>query len=314
MHHRYYFMRSIGTDSRRPVVLRVCVVALLVVYSLTLATQHDAVAAERSVSFVNDVMPVLTKAGCNVGVCHAKAGGGQNGFQLSLLGFEPREDFEHIVKEGRGRRLFVAAPEHSLLLLKASGQVPHGGGVRLDSVLGRLRLVRDWIRQARRSMHAGTEARGTRGGAERAVRSSAVASSSSRQSPAIPTAASATSPNSALYESNDKAMAEVDQHGLVKVLDIPGNVAVMVRYQGKVAVYIAAVPLGAPVENSALAEELRRRAVFANLKALGIPPSPVCDDATFLRRVTLDIAGRLPTEDGGNRFPGQHQTKTNATS
>ena len=56
----------------------------------------------RAVSFVNDVMPVLTKAGCNAGVCHAKAGGGQNGFQLSLLGFEFQDDYEHLVKEGRG--------------------------------------------------------------------------------------------------------------------------------------------------------------------------------------------------------------------
>src|SRR6478609_5775117 len=72
--------------------------------------------ATGQVSFVNDVMPVLTKAGCNVGVCHAKAGGGQNGFQLSLLGFEPQEDFEHLTKEDRGRRLFPTAPERSLIL------------------------------------------------------------------------------------------------------------------------------------------------------------------------------------------------------
>jgi hypothetical protein len=71
-------------------------------------------AEERPISFVNDVMPVLTKSGCNIGVCHAKAGGGQNGFQLSLLGFEPADDYEHIVKEGRGRRLQLAAPERSL--------------------------------------------------------------------------------------------------------------------------------------------------------------------------------------------------------
>ena len=63
-------------------------------------------AEDRTVSFVNDVVPILTKAGCNTGLCHGKAGGGQNGFQLSLLGFEPTEDYEHIVLEGRGRRLY----------------------------------------------------------------------------------------------------------------------------------------------------------------------------------------------------------------
>src|SRR5690606_17470977 len=89
-------------------------------------------AAEQPISFVNDVVPVLTKAGCNAGSCHAKAGGGQNGFQLSLLGFEPDEDFEQIVLASRGRRLSFWNPEQSLLLLKASGQVSHGGGRRLS--------------------------------------------------------------------------------------------------------------------------------------------------------------------------------------
>jgi hypothetical protein len=107
----------------------------------------EPVRPTRPISFVNDVVPVLTKAGCNTGVCHAKAGNGQNGFQFSLLGFEPQEDYEHLVKEGRGRRLFPAAPEQSLILLKASGQVPHGGGQRLDrSSEGYARLL-SWIRQ-----------------------------------------------------------------------------------------------------------------------------------------------------------------------
>src|SRR5690349_25147288 len=87
--------------------------------------------AEGPVSFVNDVMPILTKASCNAGVCHAKSGGGQNVFQLSLLGFEPAEDYEHLVKEARGRRLNLAAPDRSLVLLKASATIPHGGGPRL---------------------------------------------------------------------------------------------------------------------------------------------------------------------------------------
>ncbi|MEI8021496.1 MAG: S-layer protein, partial [Schlesneria sp.] len=104
-------------------------------------------ADDRPVSFVNDVVQVMTKAGCNAGVCHAKAGNGQNGFQLSLLGFEPREDFEHLVKESRGRRMFSSAPDRSLLLLKASGQLPHGGGVRIPSNSKSYELLRDWIRQ-----------------------------------------------------------------------------------------------------------------------------------------------------------------------
>ena len=99
------------------------------------------------VSFVNDVVPLLTKAGCNAGVCHAKAGGGQNGFQLSLLGFEPAEDYDHLVREGRGRRLFPAAPRQSLLLRKASGSVPHRGGVRLPVDSEGYALLLKWVQQ-----------------------------------------------------------------------------------------------------------------------------------------------------------------------
>src|SRR5438445_645291 len=101
--------------------------ASLVGFFTLLGSSDASVAAEPPPSFINDVVPILTKAGCNAGVCHAKAGGGQKGFQLSLLGFEPAEDFEQIVLGGRGRRLSFAHPDHSLLLLKASGQVPHGG-------------------------------------------------------------------------------------------------------------------------------------------------------------------------------------------
>jgi len=73
---------------------------------------------------VNDVQPVLTKAGCNTGECHAKAGQGQNGFQLSILGFEAKDDYERLVKESRSRRIFPTAPDQSLILMKASSSVP----------------------------------------------------------------------------------------------------------------------------------------------------------------------------------------------
>ena len=269
---------------------------------LLAALSRPVAAVEQPVSFVNDVVPVLTKAGCNVGVCHAKAGGGQKGFQLSLLGFEPQEDFEHLTKEGRNRRLFAGAPDRSLLLLKASGQMPHGGGVRLATSSEGYALLREWIRQGatmdgesvpKLVAFAVEPARGTiQRGAEQQLKALAKYSDGSVRDVT----------GMALYEANDKAMADVTDRGLVTISDIVGNVAVMVRYQGRVSVYSASVPLGAPVENLPSSKNFVDEQVFANLKALGIPPSTVCDDATFLRRVTLDIGGRLPTEEEATAF------------
>ena len=107
--------------------------------------QTHAAESRRPVSFINDVAPILTKAGCNSGACHAKAGLGQRGFKLSLLGFEPQEDYEHIVKEARGRRVFPSAPEQSLFVLKASNTLPHGGGKRLDPKSESYQQIVRWI-------------------------------------------------------------------------------------------------------------------------------------------------------------------------
>lgn len=263
---------------------------------------EPASAPEKPVSFTNDIMPILSKAGCNIGVCHAKAGNGQNGFQLSLLGFEPQEDYEHLVKENRGRRLFPGAPEQSLLLRKASGRIPHGGGVRLPADSESYALLREWIRQGAPNDSEQTPdlvgfeiqpARGT------------VALNSEQQLKAIAKYSDGSVrdvTHLALYESNDVAMAEVSGDGRVKVLDISGKVAVMVRYQGRVSVFSAAVPLGAPVTDLPPIRNFVDEHVFANLQQLGIPPSPVCDDATFLRRVMLDIGGRLPTAEETTAF------------
>ena len=255
-----------------------------------------------AVSFVNDVVPVLTKAGCNAGVCHAKAGGGQKGFHLSLLGFEAGEDYEHIVKENRGRRLFLSAPEKSLLLTKASGKTPHGGGLRIKADSQAYKILLNWIRQGATfdgevapkllavdvQPGRGTVQRNT----EQQLKAVAKYSDGSERDVT----------EQALFESNDKSMADVSDRGLVKVLDIPGKVAIMVRYQGRITVFNASIPLGAPVENVPPSKNFVDDLVFANLKEIGVPPSPVCDDATYLRRITLDISGRLPTEEESRAF------------
>lgn len=247
------------------------------------------------VSFVNDVVPVLTKAGCNAGACHAKAGGGQNGFQLSLLGFEPAEDYEALVKQARGRRISLAAPDQSLILRKASGKVPHGGGIRLRPGSAGYEIIRKWVEHGSK----------LQGEDEPSLLSinvepprGVVAMNGTKQLRAIASYSDGTSrdvTSFALFESNVDAMADVSEEGLVRVHNIPGKAAIMVRYQGQVAVFSASIPLGAPLGEFPVANNFIDEHVFANLQEIGIPPSPVADDATFIRRVTLDVTGRLPT-------------------
>ena len=257
-----------------------------------IASSHEP---SRQVSLVNDVVPILTKAGCNSGVCHAKAVNGQNGFRLSLLGFEPQDDFVHLLKEGRGRRISLAAPGSSLLLRKATGDVPHRGGARLKSDSAEYATLLEWIQQG--AKYDGSSAPKLVS-IEVQPNSHTLAPSGQQQLTAIAHYADGGMRDVtklALFESNEKNMAEVSELGLVTAMTIPGKVAVMVRYQGLVSVFNASIPLGAPLEHLPPAKNFIDVSLFANLKELGIPPSPNCDDATFVRRVTLDIAGRLPT-------------------
>lgn len=253
------------------------------------------------VSFPNRIVPIFTKTGCNAGGCHGKAGG-QNGFRLSLLGFEPTEDYEHLLKEARGRRLFPASPENSLLLLKATGTLPHGGGKRVETDSDDYKLLVRWIAQG---MPYGNTNEPTITGIEVFPQERTMAKDASQQLVVTARYSDGSTEDvtrSALFEANDKELARVDESGRVQLLNQPGDVAVMVRYQAKVAVFRATIPLGAPVTDLPTARNFIDDAVFKKLKKMGMPPSAPCDDATFIRRVTLDVAGRLPTPDETQKF------------
>ncbi|HKX60937.1 MAG TPA: DUF1549 and DUF1553 domain-containing protein [Verrucomicrobiae bacterium] len=267
--------------------------------ALQVAVEHFG--DPRPINFANQVVPIFTKAGCNGGGCHGKSAG-QNGFRLSLLGFEPTEDYEHLVKEARGRRLFPGAPERSLLLLKGVASVPHGGGKRLDTDSDDYRLLVRWMAQG---MPYGKPNDPSVERIEVIPRQRTMALGGEQQ---LVVLAHYTDgwiedvTQGALYEPNDKDMARADETGLIKLYNQPGDVAVMVRYQAKVATFRATIPLGAPIESLPPARNFVDTHVFEKLKVVGMPASAVCDDPTFIRRATIDVAGRLPTPEELQRF------------
>ncbi len=257
----------------------------------------------RPVHFENEIVPILTKHSCNSGGCHGKAEG-QNGFKLSLLGFDAAFDHEAIVSESRGRRIFPAAPEHSLLLEKPAAQVPHGGGLRIRSDSEDYKKIVRWIRAgvstgsptdprvARIEAYPPASILDRRGKQQIAV--TAVYTDGRRED----------ATRLAQYEVNDKEFAEVTEEGLVTAGDLSGETSVMVRYQGQVEVYRATIPLKAkigqwpdfPHQNFIDAH------IEAKLKLLGMPPSPLSTDSEFLRRAWLDICGTLPPIEEAKAF------------
>jgi hypothetical protein len=262
--------------------------------SIEIEVTHQG--APLPINFANEVVPIFTKYGCNAGGCHGKSGG-QNGFRLSLLGFEPQDDYTYLVKEARGRRIFPAAPRYSLLLRKATAQLPHGGGERFAPDSPPYRVLARWIEQG---MPLGREDDPVVSHIEVLPRERVLARDEPQQLAVLAhysDGAVRDVTRAAQYETGDSELAEADERGLVTAGQAAGSVAVTVRYQSHVDVFRATVPLGAPVASLPAAQNYIDEHVFAKLEELGLPPSQLCDDSTFLRRVTLDIAGRLPTRE-----------------
>ena len=260
-----------------------------------LPVEVTGVAVDVAINFPNQIVPIFTKLNCNSGGCHGKASG-QNGFKLSLLGFYPDEDHEFLVKEGRGRRVFPPSPGQSLLLTKPVGKSPHGGGKRMDVDGYEYRLIYRWIEQG---MPYGKATDPVVAGIKCVPEGRVMDRGTDQQITVMATYSDGSTEDvtrMALFEANDPEMAEVTVTGLVKTLDLAGEVAVMARYQGQVATFRSTIPLGAEIAQKPAIKSFIDEAVVGKLDVLGIPASPVCDDGTFLRRVYIDITGTLPTE------------------
>ncbi len=296
----HFFVEMVGTMRNVGRVVCVLVGGFLGVNTSLRADEATPGNSSPAVTFETDIQPLLTRFGCNAGACHGKSRG-QNGFALSLLGFDSEFDYESIVQQARGRRVIPAAPEMSLLLKKAIGEVPHGGGARFAVNSSHYQLLLEWIRNG---------APRTPVDAPKLVRVTVEPASQSlapKESFPLKVVAEYSDgkrrdvTNGAAFQSNDKAIAAVNADGLVQAGPVPGEAAVMVRYMNNLAVCAVTIPLPGTVAPELYAALPRQNEidelVWKKLRLLGMLPSATADDAKVHRRAYLRVIGRLPTPD-----------------
>lgn len=253
------------------------------------------------VSFQHEVQPILTKARCNSGGCHGKAEG-QNGFKLSLLGFDNGFDHDALTKEGKGRRLSVTAPETSLLLRKATADVPHGGGRKIEPGSPQYKRVLRWI--AAGATPTVTE--------ERRVVSIEVEPAELVMAPASSQQLRVWSIDDrgqrrcvtveSDYISNAPHICDANTRGLLQTSEIPGEAAILVRYLAHVTICRVVLPRSSSTFARPPEANFIDHHVWNKLTRLGIPPSDSIDDATYLRRAFLDVIGTLPSPAEARAF------------
>jgi hypothetical protein len=253
--------------------------------------------------FSRHVVPVLSRLGCNAGgACHGTVKG-QNGFRLSLFGAQPATDFARLTREFGARRLSFLDPDRSLILLKATGQSTHGGGKRTDVGSTDYQVLRDWI-AAGGPLDDVAKSRVTRlvvSPAELVLKAD-----ESRQLHVTATYADGSSADVTRlcrHETNDTEVATIDASGTVRAERV-GDTVVVIRYGSEP---VLASLLVVPSEGKKPFPEVKAtnfidEHVLAKLRAMELPPAAVCDDATFLRRLYLDVTGYLPPADEARAF------------
>jgi hypothetical protein len=282
---------------RRFLMVGIALVCLL--FARPLHAQKSVAASVSSppsrVSFRNDVVPILTRWGCNQGACHG-AQHGKGGLKLSLAGFDPDLDFYGLTKQARGRRVSPAEPARSLFLTKPTMTVPHGGGRRLDPNSPDYRTLLRWIKQGAAAPHdadphpvtlsvSPTERVLPKGSPPVQVTVTATYSDKSKRD---------VTAHARISTLND-GVASCTPEGIVRAVN-KGQTAIMVRYAGLVAVSSVIVPFQTAKDLSLDISKGNAIDKFIGRKQeqLGLSPSALCDDRTFIRRASLDLIGTPP--------------------
>lgn len=259
----------------------------------------------QSISFLRDVLPVLNRAGCSAGACHAKAEG-QNGFKLSVFSYDPQGDYDAIVKSARGRRVFPSAPDESLIVQKPTTAIDHEGGRRFEPGSEIHQLLVQWLREgmAYRVANEPDLKRITVSPAQRVYGRNAeqplqveahYSDGSRRDVTALAT-----------FASNDPEVAAVNEAGVMTVGSVTGQGVVVARYMGLVADSQITVPAERVLPASRYAALPQHNFIdglaYAHFQRLGLFPSELCSDTEFLRRAKLDAIGVLPSAEEVRAF------------
>jgi hypothetical protein len=279
------------------------VTARILIAALALAPLAAAANEKPKLSFVKDIVPIFTKSGCANSNCHGSIRG-QAGFKLSLFGYEPDLDYDAIVKAQDGRRINRTDPAKSLILMKPTFGIPHGGGERFKAGSLEYDAILDWLKDGATYDSAGSPRLRTIRVTPEEV--TLVGLSSKRQLSVSGTYTDGTTEDltrKVQYTANDESVLDVSLNGEVSAKRA-GETAIMVRTLGKaVAARIAVIetpPMkGYPdVSRNNFIDEL----IFSKLKRVNIVPSLLSSDRDFVRRVYLDTIGLLPTLEESGRF------------
>ncbi|MCA9033107.1 MAG: DUF1549 domain-containing protein, partial [Planctomycetaceae bacterium] len=260
-------------------------------------------AVQAPISFQHETLAALTKAGCNMGACHGSPSG-KGGFRLSLRGYDPPLDILTLRTEYQGRRTNVMAPDESLLLRKPLMEVAHAGGKRLRHGDPSHMALRTWIAEGlqtgqadepaldrievfpkKRVFHEGSDQ-------QQIVVTGFFTDGSKRDLTPL-----------TVFSSSAETVASVDENGLV-VKEGKGETAILARYLDKMdTTYVTFLENVEGFQwSEPEADNFIDRLANDKLKQLQIPPSELCTDDEFLRRLTLDLAGRLPTIEESTQF------------
>ncbi|HUT91542.1 MAG TPA: DUF1549 and DUF1553 domain-containing protein [Thermoguttaceae bacterium] len=271
--------------------------------SVTIPVTVKDAQARPPVSFKRDVMPVFSRAGCNVGACHGAARG-KDGFRLSLFGYDPEGDYFRLTREVGFRRLNIALPEESLIMEKATGKVPHTGGKRFEPGSEYYQTLLEWLQAGAPNdpaevakveaveLYPPQAVLEGSGVPQRFIARAKYSDGTDRDVTHL-----------AAFLSNNDNSAPVDPNGLVTA-GSRGQAFVLARFESKtVGSRVLVLPAGleyAPPDDPPVnyIDEL----VAAKLRKLRILPSGIGSDPVFLRRVTIDVTGRLPMEEEYRAF------------